>query len=355
MNSGVAAATDAPAGDVLEVAVFGRGDGEAIGVHVGAGRWIAIDSCLDDDGDPVLCGYLRRLGADPASAIRLIVVSHSDSDHAQGIARLVESCPNADVACAAAVQDPDLLVHFAQRGDPDADERAQTAEDRFAGIFRTLRARSARRHPRWATAGTVLWEDASVRVWSLSPSGAMQSRSLVKLVANARPGGPVRLDSRNALCLVNWIEAGDRRVLLGADLDLKPAAAWDAVISSTGRRGVRASLFKVAHHGSVHAHEPRVWDEMLGPAAHAAVTAMSANGLPDAEGSAKILSRTPNAHLAGAKRESPPRTAAQRGLLRDSGVRVRPPCGPLGLIQYRIGMSGSSGWVVRCFDNARPL
>ncbi|MBN1875905.1 MAG: hypothetical protein JXA33_16905 [Anaerolineae bacterium] len=51
-----------PAPDELEISVFGPGYGESILVHVGAGNWILVDSCLDPvSKQPAALTYLDTL------------------------------------------------------------------------------------------------------------------------------------------------------------------------------------------------------------------------------------------------------------------------------------------------------
>jgi len=41
-----------PEADVVEVSIFGPGKGESVLIHLGNGKWIMIDSCIDpQDGN----------------------------------------------------------------------------------------------------------------------------------------------------------------------------------------------------------------------------------------------------------------------------------------------------------------
>ena len=49
--------------DEIEVSVFGPGKGECIVLHVGSGRWVVVDSCIEPgDSWSVAERYLRGLG-----------------------------------------------------------------------------------------------------------------------------------------------------------------------------------------------------------------------------------------------------------------------------------------------------
>ena len=43
---------DPPGDEEFELTLFGPGYGESIVMHVGAGEWVIVDSCLDSDGAP---------------------------------------------------------------------------------------------------------------------------------------------------------------------------------------------------------------------------------------------------------------------------------------------------------------
>jgi hypothetical protein len=62
----------APAKGELEITLFGPGYGESIALHVGAGAWVLVDSCIDGAGEPKALQYLTDLGVDPARDVRLI-------------------------------------------------------------------------------------------------------------------------------------------------------------------------------------------------------------------------------------------------------------------------------------------
>src|SRR6187399_53781 len=72
---------DRPADSDIEVSIFGPGFGECIIVHIGGGRWIVIDSCVDRSrGIPACLGYFQDIGVDPLT-VELILVTHWHDDH----------------------------------------------------------------------------------------------------------------------------------------------------------------------------------------------------------------------------------------------------------------------------------
>src|SRR3989339_631959 len=89
-----------PDSDQFELTLFGPGYGECAVVHVGANRWIVVDSCLDTTTrNPAVLEYFNAIGISAQEAVRLIVISHWHDDHVRGLSDIVSSCPNALVCC----------------------------------------------------------------------------------------------------------------------------------------------------------------------------------------------------------------------------------------------------------------
>ena len=51
----------APSEDEVEITLLGPGYGESIVVHIGHGRWIVVDSCINDAGEPQALEYLQAI------------------------------------------------------------------------------------------------------------------------------------------------------------------------------------------------------------------------------------------------------------------------------------------------------
>jgi len=104
----------------------------------------------------------------------------------------------------------------------------------------------------------------------------------------------------NDLCVALWLRHHDTAVLLGADLELGgPSGGWQAVLAHPTRPEKKATIFKVPHHGSPGADEPRVWSEMLMHEPYALMTAYTAGrrALPAKADQERLLARTPNVYL----------------------------------------------------------
>jgi hypothetical protein len=148
-------------------------------------------------------------------------------------------------------------------------------------------------------------------------------------------------------------------VLLGADLEGGGAAGgWQAVLAHPARPEKKAAIFKVPHHGSPGAEEPRVWDDMLTTEAHALVAAYAAGRrpLPASEDVERLCARTPNVYLTSPaqphKRRGRP--AAVERVLRRAAPDLREMTGPMGHVRLRVGNAPDSV-SVELFGRARQV
>jgi len=261
-----------PEPDEVEVTLFGPGKGECVLIHVGEAEWIVVDSCIDDTGRSAPLNYLGSLGVG-VEQIRLIVASHWHDDHVGGLAGLVDSATAARLVCSAALE-PDEFLHLVSAADLRPMVKATSGVHEFRRVLDCLSEREV--YPVYASADRVLYRrpisigSSHCEVISLSPSDASSHdalQGLRKLLEqqDATQRTVVPRPRRNPAAVVLWISVGIVHVLLGSDLevDSNPAKGWTAVLDAISRPTERASVFKVAHHGSVNGHDPRVWTDML--------------------------------------------------------------------------------------------
>jgi Metallo-beta-lactamase superfamily len=109
------AAVGPPHSDQIEICIFGPNYGECIVAHVGNGNWIVVDSCIHGDTkEPVALVYLRSIGINPATAIKVILATHWHDDHYRGFSQILSAAPAAHVWIASALTDREFL-QFASR------------------------------------------------------------------------------------------------------------------------------------------------------------------------------------------------------------------------------------------------
>jgi hypothetical protein len=374
MNSGArsVSATDSPTGDELEVSLFGPGVGESVVVHLGAGEWLVVDSCVERSStEPVALRYLKRLGVDPARAIKLVVVTHWHDDHMRGISQVFRVAQASRFACSAALQRREFYTLVASR------ERAMISSsgiDEFAEVLEILSARApvgastAGIGPQWATANQRLFQRAAegesprAEVFALSPSPASLTLGFAEIGAQQPPLGTQKRRlvalTPNRASVVLHIAVDDMCAVLGADLENSsdPTVGWQAIITSDARPQARSAVFKVAHHGSPNADHPDVWPGLLEDRSISIVTPYSrgVRPLPSASDLSRLKSRSQGVYctaIAGGG-GLPRRASAVEKTLREMAKSRKVIDGRMGHVRVRL-KSGKSGEPrVDLFDGA---
>jgi hypothetical protein len=267
--------TDAPASDVVEVNLFGPGYGESVLMHLGSNQWLVVDSCAPyDEAEATALTYLRQIGVDASEAIKYVVATHWHDDHIRGFSNIVSSCLQAEVFLSSALTHRPflrLVLVNAPRHVTNLREMNRT--------IRTLNERRQQTPPQpysfvlenTALHSNLLHPNNDVEIWALSPSSVDVTAALSQighfLSVEDRPRLSAIPDPKeNRTSIVLYIRSGNQRVLFGADREKQRAKTrgWDSVASCAAKRGLnRASLFKVAHHGSPNGDSNIIWSDLL--------------------------------------------------------------------------------------------
>ena len=314
-----------PALDEIEVSLFGPGYGEAIALHIGEGKWVLVDSCREpDSGLPATLGYLRRLGIDVATAVKLLVATHWHDDHVDGMGALASQCKSAVICVSSALTKREFLQIAALYREPGISRTSGLSE--LLQIYevyldrKTDRARFST--PKLAIADRLILDEridgpsgaVQAKVFALSPSDAAVVQATVAFRELMPTAGPVRRvasPTPNHASVALWIEIGDHRVLLGADLERtsNPRTGWSAILASSLVVSGRAGVFKVPHHGSESAHHDDVWSSLLSHEPLAALTPFMSGdrSLPTSSDLIRLRRLTPHVYVT-----APPRRKRQR-------------------------------------------
>ena len=349
---------DAPDADEVEVTLLGPGYGESIVVHIGHGRWIIVDSCINDAREPQAMEYLPAIGVEPRYAVSLIVATHWHDDHIRGMAKLVDACRDAEFCCAAALRREEFLaaMHALNRRGPFA---GSSGVREMHTVFAGLAERG--RQPIFAIADRRFFANGACEIWSLSPHDDEFVRFLNSIgTLFPREGQTktrVRDVSPNHVAVVLWMQVHDVVVLLGADLESR---GWVKIIESQGRPQQRGTAFKVPHHGAASAYEPRVWREMLEPNPVAVLTPWQRGGhaLPTQADMRCILAETESAYLTSrTDRAARPRRRdrAIERTIREANIRLRRITPRWGGVRLRRRINTDMEWSVTRFGEARHL
>ena len=348
-----------PSSDEFELTLLGPGYGESILLHVGAGSWIVVDSYQQGNRPPAALGYLEQIGVDPETSVELIVATHWHDDHIRGISNLVDVCKNATFCCSAALVKKEFLGVVEALAGRDVSSFG-SGVDELQRVFSRIPAGGWT--PIFALANRRILRKRDCEVYSLSPDDP----SVVKFLRNIGsliPGIGESLRrapqaSPNEVSVVLWIKSGDTTVLLGADME---KMGWVNIVQDPQRPIDKASVFKVAHHGSQDAHDPQVWQELLVDSPYALVAPWSRGGrvLPKRTDVERILSFAPNAYVTVA-RQGLVRSPARRDrmverTIRDAGVRLYRRTPSSGGLRLRRRIGSGADWEVEKWGPACHL
>ena len=293
VDSGLTAVKAPPEHDQIEVCLFGPGYGECILLHIGKGNWVIVDSCLNKESHPAASAYLHGLGLDPAGVVRLVVATHWHDDHIRGMGKLIEICNNATFCCASALRENEFLTAVgAMESGPVA--AAGSGMREFHKVLSLLAERSSK--PKFALANRLIFDQDGCEIWSLSPSDEEFTAFLQRigrlLPKKHETKRRIPALTPNEVAVVLLVKIDDIVILLGADLE---SPGWLKILNAHERPKCKASVFKIAHHGSQDAHEDRVWREMLhiNPVATLTPWQRGRKRLPTKSDIERIISFTP--------------------------------------------------------------
>src|SRR6185437_14245552 len=264
-----------PSPNQIEVSLFGPGYGESIVFHLPGGYWVVVDSCVRPNSKrSAPLEYLELLGVDMATRVALIVASHWHDDHVRGLAELVSQCRSASFACANALCQNEFLTLVARHQQQRTIEMGSGVSE-MAATFDMLRGRQPMvvgpDRMILNVDGSSIAPNLRSTVTTLSPSDK-QFQIFISEIASLIPA--TRATKYRAVALrpnhvamALWVNVGeDCSILLGSDLEdvgTDVNLGWNAILRSTTRPQGRASVFKVAHHGSRTGHNDSVWSSML--------------------------------------------------------------------------------------------
>jgi len=207
---------DPPAPDELELAVFGRGYGECIAVHVGDAKWLIVDSFRDAGGEPVAATYLAGLHGE--HDVVAAVVTHWDDDHIKGAMDLVARYEPGELWMPA-VLDNDEAFEFAYAHTSNENSRLiPSGLQEFVSLAQGLRERPG--VTRYGLPGRQIATGTAAIVRVLSPHDEVVSQGFAALGITQRPGlDEIASPRPNTTSIVLWVEFDRGHALLGADLE----------------------------------------------------------------------------------------------------------------------------------------
>ena len=358
---GVKPSTTSPESDEIEVSFFGSGYGECILVHIGNGKWVIVDSCLDTDRQPTALNYLSSLGTNPSESVCLVVATHWHDDHIRGMGKLVEVCDKALFSCAAVLGKEEFLAALEA-----LERRPATATGsglrELHRVFSLLAERSAT--CKYAMSNRLILSQDGCVILSLSPSDRAYNEflqrigQLVPRENEAKKRVPPLMPNDAAVVLL--VSIGNTTILLGADLERK---GWLEVLDVYSQPDRKSTVFKVPHHGSQDAHEDRVWNEILDEDPITALTPWRRGGreLPTNNDASRILGFSKRAYVT-ANRSTAMGTRSRRRsdnsvekTIRETGATIKIVGHSSGMVRLRKKGDSQADWNIENVGSACRL
>jgi hypothetical protein len=361
--------TTAPAEDQIEISLFGPGYGECCLIHLGSGKWVIVDSCIDADGVPAALGYLSSLQIDPAQAVEWIVATHWHDDHIRGLAKTVSTCANAQFCASAALRANEFLTTLAQYDQQPNSVAGSGVKEIFAVLDEL--ARTGRKFSRaFANRRLARMErenfahGSECEIWTLTPSdtqfnkGILEIGNLVPRLYETKRRFPAQ--NTNLLSIVTLISIGPLGILLGGDLEETGSAdlGWTAIVESRERPQIKSKIFKIPHHGSLTAHCDKVWTEMVAQAPISVATPFNfgRKPLPAPSDVERITALSKDFYLTSVKAEPKQRRDPAVDKMVKQVGQIRPLSRPMGIVRLRNkGESDPDSWTVELSENAARL
>lgn len=304
--------------------------------------------------------YLNSLGVDPSKDVVSIVATHWHDDHIRGMANLVETCNEATFCCSSALCEEEFLTMIAAVEGRHMSKTGSGMRE-FYTTFELLKNRPNKL--KRALVDRVIYNKNNCQIWSLSPSDldfSLFLQNVGQLIpSDNETKRRIQPLSPNRAAVVLLILINETAVLLGSDLE-RPG--WLQVLEADGRPNCRASVFKVAHHGSKNAHEIRIWKELLNKTPIALLTPWQRGGkeLPSKEDISRILQLADKAYITSTSQSfvSKPKRTRDRAVertIQNSGAVLKSVNLSPGKIRLRKISDSQTLWSIETFGKACEL
>ena len=303
---GISETLTAPADDEVEITLIGgtTGYGESVLVHVGAGKWVIIDSCVN----AVTCecsplAYLRDFyGEDVGEHICYVICSHWHDDHIKGLSEIVDNCTSKTKFAVSCSDDRqkwvyEMLSDYNYEGRSTklkeltntykkANEKGieilklkqnervfnENGVEGFAlspseSVINELNQEVAEAMHRYHKVVNQLLKLKTINAAEIVDAMTLQDetfKAFERIVEEDIEEDSLEEDATNLLnyrdikkvnpndrCVALLVSFNQHHVILGADLENKDGmSGWIAVADSVSMKGVKSGLFKIPHHGS---------------------------------------------------------------------------------------------------------
>jgi hypothetical protein len=311
-------------------------------------------------------GYLKAIGVDP-SRIRVVVATHWDDDHVNGLGETFEAAVSAKFVASSALSSPELLSVLASWGLADFVPGGSGVTE-IRRILMELGRRAKLTNfpsPIRACHNRIIWErplNGPVEVRTLSPSDAANAAATARLGELAAQSTSIkrrlpRIEDNHA-SVVLAITAGNVSVLLGADLEVRAdrAFGWHAITDAHQSPPVH-EFVKISHHGSENGDSDDIWTKlcMSDPLCVTTPFVGGRTRLPTKKDCQRIMSRGTRAYLTALPipRRLKAEDRALQKIIQQMTLNAQIVPGGFGHVRARKKMSGKNrAWDIQPFGSA---
>jgi beta-lactamase superfamily II metal-dependent hydrolase len=359
---------DMPSHDIAEITLIGTGGGygESILVHLGHKNWIAIDSCIDPKTkDSLPLDYLRKIGVDIKTDIKMIICTHWHDDHILGLSQLLEEATTATF-CMAKPNDLRKFLSLVNLDYRKIDiEVSNSSTIEFNKCLEIINIRN--RINKNAEADKTLLNinignGLTSSVISLSPSEATIKAfdsEISTLITNYGESSKKIINKTpNSKSVVLFIKLATHRAILGSDLEVTESntEGWLNIIEHSQVIDKKSSLFKIPHHGSSNGYHERIWLQLLEEYPVSKLTPWNkSKKLPEPKMLEKYLTHTDKLFMTTAILNDKPKERSRTidKIIKKMNFKIKEVKYNKGIIRCRINLlKPEEKWQVDLFENA---
>ena len=279
---------------VLELHVFGTGQGESILLRLPGDRWGVVDYYASTQSDSASSPALDYLESRAVRELEFVCLTHPHSDHFRGMGQLLDRFPPRHLwlfPLGDANSFHRLAVYFGL-SDLDLCEPQDNADElrKILAWCGQRRSRSVECKLKYVTLGKDIYPspeepDSAIAIRGIAPPDQIVLSYISDLFSCFRPDGTLarKLSDRdhNSISVALMIRWNNTRILLGGDVE---ARGWTIALEECPDRLQSCSAVKVSHHGSGTGYCPGLWEAIGDPNRTLAVlTPFYRHNLPDPE------------------------------------------------------------------------